>query len=151
MPQLHLPHVPATDINPHTNDLNQGHSVGPWGHPWPPVSYGTFRSGSFSPHAGIFSLWQSISLLPTSGIFILPRPCALFLSRPCAFFLSRPCAALRRPDPAAPADCDSRYSPSHAQVSHILLCTLTCTYRIPFFRLLLCLSEPAFACISWLM
>ena len=55
-------------------------------------------------HAGIFSLWdhvsQSISLLPTSGIFILSRPCASFISWPCALFISWP-RAFSLPRPSA--------------------------------------------------
>lgn len=54
MPQLHLPHVPVTDINPHTNDLNQGHSVGPWGPPMAPRFLWDLSLLIFQPACGHF-------------------------------------------------------------------------------------------------
>ena len=69
--------------------------MGPWGLPMAPRFLWDLPLRIFQLlHAGIFSLWdhvsQSISLLPTSGIFILSRPCASFISWPCALFISWP-------------------------------------------------------------
>ena len=93
MPQPHLPHAPAIDTQPHTNDPIQGHNEGPWGllmvallilglfSLWDHVP----QSFALLPTSGIFSLWgpvpRSIALLPTSGILSLwgqaPRSIAL--------------------------------------------------------------------------
>ena len=61
MPTLHVPHVPATDINPYTNDLNQDHNVGPWGLPmaprflWDlPLRIFQFCMRAFSPYGTMF-------------------------------------------------------------------------------------------------